>query len=167
MRKPAAAPDLPGSVPERDYPAVAPLTARASQQAIAPQGPVTFEAPSAHSNASAPVSFPVATRLVAAAVPSLDQALWRAEAVPPPGTNKATIGASVPPRLEVKRLNSSEFGVRQGVATDAEPPIHVTIGRIEVTAVTQSTPARRTAPPRKPAMSLDDYLARRQRGGHE
>jgi hypothetical protein len=95
----------------------------------------------------------------------LDQALWRAEAVPPPGTNKATIGVSVPPRLEVKRLNSNEFGVRQGVATDAEPPIHVTIGRIEVTAVTQSTPARRTAPPRKPAMSLDDYLARRQRGG--
>jgi hypothetical protein len=45
----------------------------------------------------------------------------------------------------------------------AEPPIHVTIGRIEVTAMTQAAPAKRLTAPGKPAMSLDDYLARRQR----
>jgi hypothetical protein len=42
------------------------------------------------------------------------------------------------------------------------PPVQVTIGRIEVTALTQAAPAKRPAAPRKPAMSLDDYLARRQ-----
>ena len=47
--------------------------------------------------------------------------------------------------------------------TLAESPVQVTIGRIEVTAVTQAAPAKRAAAPRKPAMSLDDYLARRRR----
>jgi hypothetical protein len=42
------------------------------------------------------------------------------------------------------------------------PPVQVTIGRIEVTALTQAAPANRPAAPRKLAMSLDDYLARRQ-----
>jgi hypothetical protein len=45
---------------------------------------------------------------------------------------------------------------------DKENPVHVTIGRIEVTAMTAATPAKR-APARKQTMSLDDYLARRQR----
>ena len=47
----------------------------------------------------------------------------------------------------------------------SEPPVQVTIGRIEVTAVTQAPPAKRVAAPRKPAMSLDDYLTRRQGKG--
>ena len=42
-------------------------------------------------------------------------------------------------------------------------PVQVTIGRIEVTAVTAAPAPRRPATTRKPAMSLDDYLARRQR----
>ena len=45
----------------------------------------------------------------------------------------------------------------------AEPEVHVSIGRIEVTAVTAAPAQRRAAIPRKPAISLDDYLARRQR----
>jgi len=48
-------------------------------------------------------------------------------------------------------------------ARNSEQPVHVTIGRIEVTAVTAAPAQRRTATVRKPAMSLDDYLARRQR----
>ena len=44
-----------------------------------------------------------------------------------------------------------------------EAPVHVTIGRIEVTAVTQPVPPKRSTEARKPSMSLDDYLARRQR----
>jgi hypothetical protein len=47
--------------------------------------------------------------------------------------------------------------------TLAESPVQVTIGRIEVTAVTQAAPAKRAATPRKPTMSLDEYLARRRR----
>lgn len=48
-------------------------------------------------------------------------------------------------------------------STLGESPVQVTIGRIEVTAVTQAAPAKRAATPRKPTMSLDEYLARRRR----
>ncbi len=50
------------------------------------------------------------------------------------------------------------------IAPTVEPPVQVSIGRIEVTAVTAAPVQRRAVAPRKPAMSLDDYLARRQRG---
>jgi hypothetical protein len=43
----------------------------------------------------------------------------------------------------------------------ADAPVRVTIGRIEVTAVTQTAPPKRVAPTRRPSLSLDDYLARR------
>jgi hypothetical protein len=59
--------------------------------------------------------------------------------------------------------NRGDLSAREGGASDPEPPIHVTIGRIEVTALTPAAPAKRTVAPRKPAMSLDDYLVRRQR----
>lgn len=42
--------------------------------------------------------------------------------------------------------------------------VHVTIGRIEVTAIHEPAPSQPTAPRRKPPMSLDDYLTRRQGG---
>jgi hypothetical protein len=44
-----------------------------------------------------------------------------------------------------------------------EPPVHVTIGRIEVTAVTAATAPRPAPAPRRQGMSLDEYLSRRQR----
>ncbi len=50
------------------------------------------------------------------------------------------------------------------IAPTVEPPVQVSIGRIEVTAVTAAPVQRRVVTPRKPAMSLDDYLVRRQRG---
>jgi len=40
--------------------------------------------------------------------------------------------------------------------------VHVTIGRIEVTALTAPAPPKRALQPRKQGMSLDDYLARRK-----
>lgn len=46
----------------------------------------------------------------------------------------------------------------------SEPPVQVTIGRIEVTALTSPQPARRASQPRKPSLSLRDYLAQRQGG---
>ena len=45
-----------------------------------------------------------------------------------------------------------------------EPPVHVTIGRIEVTAVTAPPAPKRVPSSRKASMPLQDYLARR-RGG--
>ena len=46
-----------------------------------------------------------------------------------------------------------------------EPPIHVTIGRVEVRAVFPAPPSRRTSSARsRPTLSLDDYLKQRDRG---
>jgi hypothetical protein len=57
----------------------------------------------------------------------------------------------------------SPASAQRSMSQVAEPPVQVTIGRIEVTALTQAAPAKRAAAPRKPGMSLDDYLARRRR----
>jgi hypothetical protein len=43
--------------------------------------------------------------------------------------------------------------------------VHVTIGRIEITAVHEAAPPRRTGRTGKPLTSLEDYLRQRQRGG--
>lgn len=45
-----------------------------------------------------------------------------------------------------------------------EPPVEVTIGRIEVTAVSAAPDQKRKPATRRPAMSLEDYLTRRQGG---
>lgn len=48
---------------------------------------------------------------------------------------------------------------------EAAPTIHVTIGRVDVRAVMPGAPAQRTeTAPRAPALSLEDYLAQRNRG---
>jgi hypothetical protein len=47
----------------------------------------------------------------------------------------------------------------------AEPPVHVSIGRIEVTAVAAAPAPKRKTAPRQPSMSLHDYLARRRGKG--
>ena len=59
-------------------------------------------------------------------------------------------------------FGSEEGRWREQAQRDRETPVHVTIGRIEVTAMTAAAPVKR-APVRKQTMSLDDYLARRQR----
>ena len=71
---------------------------------------------------------------------------------------------AAPPRLELKGPSRNEISAREREPADSEPPVHVTIGRIEVTAVSAAPAPRRAAMARKPSMSLDDYLARRQRG---
>jgi hypothetical protein len=64
-------------------------------------------------------------------------------------------------------LPSSRDGIAPSSARferpDAEPPVHVTIGRIEVSALAQPLPVKRVPAARKPSMSLEDYLTRRQR----
>lgn len=46
------------------------------------------------------------------------------------------------------------------VASDSTE-VHVTIGRIEITAVHEAPPAKRSSPAKAKPMSLDEYLARR------
>lgn len=54
--------------------------------------------------------------------------------------------------------------VDQDHAGSQEPPVEVTIGRIEVTAVSAAADQKRKPASRRPAMSLEDYLTRRQGG---
>jgi hypothetical protein len=59
------------------------------------------------------------------------------------------------------------LGERQTKLTSplpAAPEIHVTIGRIEVRAVSSSASIQRERPSRKPELSLDDYLRLRNQG---
>ena len=68
-----------------------------------------------------------------------------------------------PPSLIAAPVSAGPLGdIDRGTA---EPPVQVTIGRIEVTAVAApQTPKRKTAP-RQPSMSLQEYLARRRGKG--
>jgi len=57
-------------------------------------------------------------------------------------------------------------GRLDGIDRDtAEPPVQVTIGRIEVTAVAAPPASKRKTAPRQPSMSLQEYLTRRQGKG--
>jgi hypothetical protein len=59
---------------------------------------------------------------------------------------------------------AAEFGER-GDAEPSEHVVHVTIGRLEVRAgVPAAPPAATTAPRRRPAVALDDYLRERSEG---
>jgi hypothetical protein len=68
-----------------------------------------------------------------------------------------------PPSL-VAALVSAERPDGIGDRT-AEAPVQVTIGRIEVTAVTGPPAPKRKAGTRQPSMSLHEYLTRRQGTG--
>jgi len=62
------------------------------------------------------------------------------------------------------RMSPRTEGPREGFANtvDSAPTVQITIGRVEVKAVTP--PATKSAAPAKSAMSLDDYLRKRSSG---
>lgn len=67
---------------------------------------------------------------------------------------------SAPPSLVAAAVAGKQS---EAIAPDAsEPPVQVTIGRIEVTAVTALPAPKRTRAPHKPSMSLQDYLSQRR-----
>ncbi|WP_299695684.1 hypothetical protein [Hydrocarboniphaga sp.] len=71
----------------------------------------------------------------------------------------------LPPQTRFTPSAAVAFASRPPADSEAHE-VHVTIGRIEITAVHEAPPPRR-APAAKPAkklMSLDDYLAKRQPG---
>jgi hypothetical protein len=68
---------------------------------------------------------------------------------------------SAPPSLAATVPAKQSGAVPQD---NAEPPVQVTIGRIEVTAANAPPAPKRTSAKPKPSMSLRDYLAQRQGG---
>ncbi|QID17622.1 hypothetical protein G3580_08175 [Nitrogeniibacter mangrovi] len=88
-------------------------------------------------------------------------------AVDPASARRDTGPAPLLPRRQARtRPSPPSTPNRQAAEPPAEPnEVHVHIGRIEVTAV-QEAAAPKARPKRGQApMSLDDYLARRRRGG--
>lgn len=60
--------------------------------------------------------------------------------------------------------SGTEFKRDPAGRTEETTEVHVSIGRIEVTAVHEPAPAKPVAPRRNAPMSLDDYLAKRHGG---
>jgi hypothetical protein len=84
-----------------------------------------------------------------------------AEAAPPP----RALEPARPAMHSVRTVQTAPQPRRVIVAAPVEtaPEVHITIGRIEVRALTTSTPAK--APEQRvPQLSLADYLAQRDRG---
>jgi len=71
---------------------------------------------------------------------------------------------AIQPRVEpVAAFSSARLSVHQS-GQRIEPTVHVTIGRIEVRAVQQSSQPASKPRPTQPVMNLDDYLRRRSQG---
>lgn len=86
---------------------------------------------------------------------------------PPPRLVESQHTASTPRGIAPSSLMATGQQGQRGDAAGApssEPPVHVTIGRIEVTALPEPLAPKRKSPGRPPAMSLEDYLARRHGG---
>jgi hypothetical protein len=86
--------------------------------------------------------------------------------VPPrmTGTLAADLRRSLPPGRTRPQKSSRAAAEQAPPASSAEPDIHVTIGRIEVRATVENTPARPSRPTSS-AMSLEEYLRRRNQRG--
>lgn len=94
-----------------------------------------------------------------------------------PGSDEATSPTLVPDRQTGRREQVEVVSVIQPrkaevtqlstppVERSEAPTIHVSIGRVEVRAVTPPPKSRRHAERRAPALSLDDYLKRDRRAG--
>ncbi len=97
-----------------------------------------------------------------ASVPSLPPARM----APPPLVNArhdAVRASAVPPPSLVSGMGIGRR-MEPTHAASSEPAVEVTIGRIEVTAVSAAPDQKRKPGARRPAMSLEEYLTRRQGG---
>lgn len=104
---------------------------------------------------------PTSPRIIADRVHVTQQEQARQSDSPSP---RRIIPTQVHVTQQERALNTKEQTVPP-VAPQVPPTIHVSIGRIEVRAVTPSTPAPRAKPARpSPSLSLEDYL-KQQRGG--
>jgi hypothetical protein len=84
-----------------------------------------------------------------------------ADSAPSASTRPDAHQAFTPRKLPLAELGAREVGAR----SDNEPnEVHITIGRIEVTAARTAAPQKRARPTPHQPLSLDAYLSRR-RGG--
>lgn len=76
----------------------------------------------------------------------------------------APVAPDAGPRAEPSRQDRQAGAKRDTAVSDMPDEVHVHIGRVEVTAVREPAPAKpRTRTPGRQPMSLQDYLARRDR----
>jgi hypothetical protein len=80
-----------------------------------------------------------------------------------------SVDLSVPDRADLRAANrvSIQGAIHQQKNSDAEPSIHVSIGRVEIRATTAAAPSRSMVRPPSPVMALDDYLRQRGKRGRE
>jgi hypothetical protein len=73
----------------------------------------------------------------------------------------------IQPRQTIEPRRASEDGpAREGPALRTmSPSVHITIGRVEVRAITASTPKKRERAAPTPSLPLADYLKQRNGGG--
>jgi len=72
---------------------------------------------------------------------------------------------AAPPDVTQARLQAAQLALPGGPrAQPDKTEVHVSIGRIEVTAMPAPAPVKRAAPSRGKTMSLDEYLRQRQQG---
>ena len=152
---------LPPITPEPGLPPP-PATARSEQQATG--SPAARRNESQARSGRQPSAFGKlpSTRVSTPSAPSLADVL--PDPLLPPVDDR-----EVPVRTRPSRTSPVEksSGI-SGPAASSEPnEVHVHIGRIEVTASTEPAAAKRPARRGTPPLSLDDYLARRERGANE
>jgi hypothetical protein len=115
----------------------------------------TMRAPAHPDPTASPLTRPVAFEPAEPVAPAR-------EPTPPPLVPTATrfvpppVLASVPPARSARTASTHRH------PTSEATEVHVSIGRIELTAVHEAPPPRRPAPA-KPSLPLHEYLARRQR----
>lgn len=179
--------------PERDEPQPQPMPGVASVQEVQRGEPAAFADPAAHIDTRPLHRHPRVQQMPAEQPHSASQREPLIEihsvGIPEAGTQASAesprAAQAPPPRLVPQREAEAIHAVREssraltplisrtrldretGLALREveEPPVQVTIGRIEVSALTAPPPPARKAPVRQSSMSLQDYLSRRQRKG--
>jgi hypothetical protein len=88
-----------------------------------------------------------------------------ARVLAPPPLVPPTTRFVAPPAFAPVSPRSARTAIAHRHSTDSDATeVHVSIGRIEVTAVHEASPPPRRAVPAKKSMPLNEYLAQRQRG---
>jgi hypothetical protein len=159
--------------PDRDQPSVRPgLNVPTDQSSTMER----LDAPLPHSSHRQPVRFqssasepaPISVALQSGRLHHADPALGENIELPP-RLVESPIGVrgqlvAAPPSLVSTGFSGK--GSERNTLGEAEPPtVQVSIGRIEVTAVTSPPLPKRKSASRQPSMSLQDYLSRRQGRG--
>ncbi len=84
---------------------------------------------------------------------------------PPAELAAVRLGEIAPARLRETARRSDPSGPRLPADRPAVPSVQVSIGRVEVRAVFAPPPLPSRRPSPSPALSLDDYLKQREKGG--